>query len=419
MLQHDASSDAAALYQPGVRARRRPALPSGHRQRLLALGAEDRAALGIWAAAHVALLVLAWASAWAFRSTQAHAPLTGAFEHWDAYLLRNIAEYGYFGPRSIPNNVAFFPGYPAVLSVAHLVVRNWTLAELLVTAVAGCFAVVSLTRLAGGRRATLYLVTAPAAIFLMVGYAEALFLALAVPAWHAATRGRWWRAALLAALAGLVRPDGLFLIPALVVMALTGSYRPHQPPGPGGQLDADSLPGEGGLHVPVMLRLRSAAVACAALAGPAAYEVYLRANTGSWMAWSHAFQKGWDLHLVTPAQALRTTWWAAFRHPFSASTAFEFQLELGMMAVMLVAAVAFAAAKRWPEAVYCALAVVALGTSTWYTGAPRTLLVLFPVWVALARLGERWPGIRYVYLAVSAPIAVVLGMLYLSGMWAG
>ena len=89
------------------------------------------------------------------------------------------------------------------------------------------------------------------------------------------------------------------------------------------------------------------------------------------------------------------------------------------MAVILVAAMAFAVAKRWPEAVYCGLAVVALATSTWYQTAPRTLLVLFPVWVALARLGERWPGIRYAYLAVSTPIAVVIGMLFLSGMWAG
>ena len=418
MLQHDASSDAAALQQPGLQARLRPALPSGHRRLLIALSAEDRAALGIWAAAHVALLVLAWASAWAFRSTRAHAPLTGGFEHWDAYLLRNIAEYGYFGPHSIPHNVAFFPGYPVVLSAAHLIVRNWTLAELLVPAVAGCFAVVSLTRLAGGRRAALYLVTAPAAIFLMVGYSEVLFLALAVPAWHAATRGRWWRAALLAGLAGLVRPDALFLIPALAMMALTGRYRPEGPPG-GGQLDTESLSAASVPRVPLRMRLASAVVACTALAGPAAYEVYLRVQTGDWMAWSHALQAGWDLHQTTPAQALRTTWWAAFRHPFSATIAFEFQLELGVMAVMLVAALVFAGAKRWPEAVYCGLAVVAFGTSTWYQTAPRTLLVLFPVWVALTRLSERWPWIRYAYLAISAPIAVVLGTLFLSGMWAG
>jgi len=416
MLQHDASSDASAAFQPGVRARLRPAVPSRRQLRPATLSGEDRAALGIWAAAHVALLVLAWASAWAFRSARAHASLTGAFEHWDAYLLRNIAEYGYFGAHSIPNNTAFFPGYPVVLSVAHLIVRNWTLAELAVPAVAGCFAVVSLARLGGGRRATLYLVTAPASVFLMVGYSEALFLALAAPAWLAAVRGRWWRAALLAGLAGLVRPDGLFLIPALVLMALTGSYRPDQRSGPGGQLDAGSSPAG---RVPVRQRLANAAAVCTAVAGPAAYEVYLRVHTGSWMAWSDALRSGWDLHLSTPAQALRTTWWAAFRHPFSASTAFEFQLELGVMAVMLVAAVAFAATRRWPEAVYCGLAIVALGTSTWYQTAPRTLLVLFPVWVALARLGERWPAIRYAYLAVSTPIAVVLGMLFLSGRWAG
>src|ERR1700752_295929 len=197
MLQHDASSDASAVYRPGVRARLRPAVPSRHHPRLAALSGEDRAALGIWAAAHLALLVLAWASAWAFRSTRTHAPLTGAFEHWDASLLRNIASYGYFGRHAIPNNTAFFPGYPVVLSAAHLIVRNWALAELAVPAVAGCFAVVSLAR-----------------------------------------RGGWWRAALLAGLAGLVRPDGLFLIPALVIMALTGCYGPDQGPGHDRQLDA-------------------------------------------------------------------------------------------------------------------------------------------------------------------------------------
>jgi hypothetical protein len=155
------------------------------------------------------------------------------------------------------------------------------------------------------------------------------------------------------------------------------------------------------------------------LAGPAAYVVYLRAATGSWLAWPHSQQAGWDLHLVTPAQALRLTWWAAFRHPFAAGTAFEFQLELGAMAVMAAASLAFAVGRRWPEAVYSGLAVLALGTSTWFQACPRTLLVLFPVWVALARLDTKWPWIRYAYLGASAPLAAVVAMLYLAGQWAG
>lgn len=408
MLQYDADSAATGhrlrLSAPRTRGQQ------GRAGRSLArLSPDDRAALGIWAAAHAALLVLAWAAAWAFRSTPAHAPLTGGFEHWDAVLLRNIAQYGYFGRHSIPNNAAFFPGYPVVLSATHLLLRNWMLSELAVSAVAGCFAVVSLARLAGQRRAVAYLVTAPAAIFLMVGYSEALFLAFAIPAWRAASLGRWWLAALLAGLAGLVRPDALFLIPALAVMALAGQYQPDRP----GRPDPGSLPES------ARNRLAHAATASAGLAGPAAYEIYLRAETGSWMAWSRALRTGWDLRLSTPAQALRTTWWAAFRHPFSASTSFEFQVELAVMAVMLLATLAFTCSRRWPEAVYCGLAVVAFGTSTWYETCPRTLLVLFPIWVALASLGARRPWITSTYLAISGPVAVVLAMLYLSGQWAG
>jgi hypothetical protein len=89
------------------------------------------------------------------------------------------------------------------------------------------------------------------------------------------------------------------------------------------------------------------------------------------------------------------------------------------MFVMVVAVLAFLYAGRWPEATYCAVALTALGTSTWFETGPRTLLVLFPIWIALAALEKRRPWLRYAYFGVSAPLAVVLAMLYLSGQWAG
>ncbi|MFZ0048549.1 MAG: hypothetical protein WAL16_22090, partial [Streptosporangiaceae bacterium] len=359
MLQRDADPGAVAGHRsglPGAGADGRHAGGSW----LSRLGREDRAALGIWGAAHLAFLVLAWAAAWAFRSSTAHAPLTGVFEHWDATLMREVAQYGYFGPHAVPNNDAFFPGYPVALRLAHLLLRNWVLAELAVPAVAGCFAVVALARLAHERRAVLYLLTAPAVIFLMVGYTEALFLAFAVPAWLAATRGSWRRAAVLAGVAGLVDPTALFLIPALVVMALTGQHE---------QAHEGSVPDDPKLSHASRLagaRLVNGATAAAALLGPAVYEIYLRLNTGTWLAWPDAERAGWDRHLVSPAQSVRTTWWAAFRHSFPASTAFEFQLELGTMAALVLVAVAFGCWRRWPEAVFAGLAVVALGSATWY-----------------------------------------------------
>ena len=162
------------------------------------------------------------------------------------------------------------------------------------------------------------------------------------------------------------------------------------------------------------MRLANAAKACCALAGPAAYEIYLTVRTGTWEAWAKAQQAGWDLHLVTPVQALKTTWWAAFRHPFSAANAFEFQLELAAMAAMVLVTLAFLCWRRWPEAVYCGLAALALGTQTWYQACPRTLLVLFPVWIALAGLSARRTWVQYLYLGVSAPLAAVIGLLFLS-----
>ena len=118
-------------------------------------------------------------------------------------------------------------------------------------------------------------------------------------------------------------------------------------------------------------------------------------------------------------QSLKTTWWAAFRHPFSAGYVFEFQLELAAMAAMLLVTFAFLWWRRWPEAVYCGLAALALGTQTWYQGCPRTLMVLFPVWIALAGLEARRRWVRYVYFSVSAPLAAVVGLLFLSYQWAG
>jgi hypothetical protein len=375
----------------------------------------DRAALGLWAAAHLALFMLAWAAAWVYRGDPSHAPLTGGFEHWDAIRLRNIAQYGYFSPHSMPNNVVMFPGFPLVLAATHLVLRNWTLSELAVSAVAGCFAVVSLSRLARNRRAVLYLLTMPAAIFLMVGYAECLFLAFAIPAWHAATRGRWWRASVLAGLAGLVRVDGVFLILALVVMALTG---PRAQVAPTRDLREWESRDPFWEH-PFWDRLGPAFRCCCAFATPAAYEVYLRVHTGTWSAWTRANQAGWFLHTVTPVAALKDTYWVAFQHVFVGGVAFEYQLEIAVEAVMVLTALAFLCWRRWPEAVYCGLAAVVIGTQTFYQSGPRTLLMLFPLCIALASLEVRRPWVRYLYFGICTPLAVVMGLLYLAGQWTG
>jgi hypothetical protein len=371
----------------------RPVGPGRLRSLADRLDATDRAALGYWLVAHAVLFALAYASAWVLSSDNGHLPLVSGFQHWDADLLQNIAAHGYYGSGSTPHSVVFFPGYPLALAAAHVVLRNWILSELVLSLAAGCVAVVAIARMAGSSRAALFLLTAPTAVFLTVGYSESLYLAFAIPAWNAARRGEWIRCGVYASFAAFTRPDGLFLIPAFVIMALT---RP---------LGA--------------LRWRALLGVAIGLIGPAVYEWYLYNQTRNWGAWSQANQRGWGLHYVGPWQSLKTSYWGAFQHPYGGEFGFLEQLEIASLAVMLIAAVAFAVRRRWSEAVYCGLAVVGLGTQTWYQSVPRTLLIMFPIWVALAHFtrGREW--IARAYLAVSGSLAVVLGLLYLGGRWAG
>lgn len=108
----------------------------------------------MWGLANVALLVLGWAAAWIGQAGKTHAPLGGVFEQWDAVILRGIAAHGYFGPHADPHAVAFFPGYPLALAAVHAVVRDWVLAELLLSGVAGAVALLALRRAAGASSAT-------------------------------------------------------------------------------------------------------------------------------------------------------------------------------------------------------------------------------------------------------------------------
>ena len=357
----------------------------------------DRAAIGVTIGAHVALVIIAYYSSWIQGGNHSSAPLTstGALQFWDAQRYVNYAQHGLFSGASTANNAALLPGYPLLLALIHLLVRNWLASTLLLSLLAGCAAAVLLNRMAGSTRAALFLFTAPAAVFLTVGYSESVFLAFAAAAWYCAQRGQWPAAALLAGLAGLARIDGLALIPALVLLALT-------------------RPGTAG-------RLSAAATAAAATFGPFLYVLYLRRATGSWSAWQQASRAGWNLRVDWPWIAIRDSWrnayevhWSSAYYPWSWS--YELELVCTIAAVLLV--IVLFARREWPEACYCALVLASMVCVNYQMGADRGLLVCFPLYLLLARGADRRPWIGNAYVWVSAPIALLLAGLYTTGNWA-
>jgi hypothetical protein len=362
----------------------------------------DRAAIGIWLVTRLAVLTLSWPAAFIFRgSTKSPQGWLQLWQNWDAVRLALIGQYGYFSPaeRLYSNQIAFFPGFPIVLHVVHYVVRQWTVAGLVVSFVAGGVAVVALSRIAerdylsdSGKHAVLFLVVSPAAIFLAAGYTEALFLALATTSWLSARSGRWTTAVLLAGLASVVRVNGLFLCAALVVEILRRAQGK---------------------------RLRAMATFVPALVPLACYELYLKVRTGSWLAWQHAETLGWQRKFTNPIDTFKTAWTAGFGHEFSAPYNFVFQLEIFAVVVGVIVTLALLRYRRWPEAIYVGLTIAALATSIWYESVPRSLLLLWPLWCGLGALAVRRPWVGRVYLAISIPISAAIALLFMSGSWAG
>ncbi len=143
---------------------------------------------------------------------------------WDAAFYRAIAEHGYTALNA--ESLRFFPLFPLVSRALGVVFLGHTdVAVILVANLAALVFAALLHRLAvietGDRglaaRAAWFGLLFPVAVSLVLGYAEALVMALAVGVFLALRTKRWAVAGALGLLAGATRPLGVVLaLPALV-----------------------------------------------------------------------------------------------------------------------------------------------------------------------------------------------------------
>ncbi len=375
---------------------------TGARRVTAPAGPAVRSALGLWIATRVAVLVASAVGAWTLGPGLAVAvpPFLVRWDQWDVGLFRKVAQYGYQGyPDRYPDPgiEAFFPGYPLLLRVVHVVVPSWTAAGMVVSALALGVAVACLAALAEHEgvapdRAVLYLLVSPYAVFLAAAYSESLFLALALPGWLAARRGRWATASVLVALATTVRISGAFLAAALVVELL---------------VQTRGRPGRraGWLLLPP-----------AALAG---YWGYLWALTGDPLRWFTAQQEGWQRELTAPHTALLATLRYAGSGRLRTDYAWAFSAEIVSVLVGVVVVGVLLRRHRWSEATYVGLSVGALATSTVYLSVNRATLLWFPLWLLLAGASARRPWLHVAYLSLSVPLSVIGVVAFTSGRWLG
>jgi Mannosyltransferase (PIG-V) len=350
----------------------------------------------------VVLVLVAYAAAWMM------APGTGPLEqglfdmwvHWDGRHFLQVAEFGYTDPRTDPHATAFFPLYPLLIKAVGATGVSLAAAGMLISAVATVVACAYLYALAdeelgagAGRRAVLYLLLFPTAVFLVAPYSEALFLAGAVPAFYYARRGLWLHSALPAAVAVASRAAGIFLLAGLVFeFVRSHDFR-----------RASMLRAAGALGVAVVPLI--------------AYGAYLLSVKGDPLYFFVDQRAGWHRDFVGPIQAFVNTWELTSSTGSPTNWIVTWRLEI-VAAAVGVGLVVWAAVKReWGYAVFMGTMMAALLTSTWYFSIPRMLLTLFPAVLLLAGATVNRPFRHELLLLIFAPITVLGVVVFTSGSW--
>ena len=320
-----------------------------------------------------------------------------AWDQWDARHYVYLATHGYGTVGDARNLIAFFPLYPALISAVSSLGLPARTAALLISNVAGVVAAIVLYEIArvDGRersawRAAAFFTVFPTAYFLLVGYTEALFCALAFGSVLATRHKRWLWAGLLGGLASTARLTGLALLPFLVIELLAARR---------------ALRSLWQLVVPPLLV-------------GLGFVTYLLTNLlvlGDPLAFVSVQREHWSHSLAAPwlgfADAVRGVTW---RVPWEKLTVGGGEIAGGVAAYL-------ATALSWlrlrpADAVYATLVTVLITFLPFWLSIPRYLLGMYPLFLLAGRITRQWVYLPLVGLSFMA--LIVFGLAFGRGYWA-
>jgi hypothetical protein len=315
------------------------------------------------------------------------------WNEWDADHYLEIAQIGY-ERRAL---LVYYPLYPWLVKAIGALVGRVDVAAFLLSGIASLAAVLLLQRLVSldhsrevSRRAAWFLLIYPTSFYLHIAYTEGLFLALTLGCVLSARTGRWPTAGLLGALATLTRVNGLVLVPAVGCEAWA-EYRAA------GRWQARWL-----WILAIPLGFAGYLWLNAAVAGdPFAFRAILRSQ------WHKAFAWPWIGVREGVRSALDTT--------SIERQVLELQ-ELVFIAIAVLATAVSALRLRASDAVWMAGNTALFTTTGWILSVPRYTLILFPLYLVLARLAER-PFWRALITAWSLLFLAFFVSLFVQGHW--
>lgn len=341
----------------------------------------------------------------------------------DAGWFVHIAREGYGGS---PGRPAFFPLYPVLVRVASVfTLGNYWLAGLAVSLVCYAGAMVLLFRLTAaeanrrvGARAVVLISVFPTAFVFSAVYSESLFLLLTVAAFHFARRRQWVVACVAGCLATLTRSSGIVLIvPLLLIFANEQGWATRRP----------TLSRSGDLRVAWLLLVP---------AGLVAYMVYLWATLGDALRFVEVQRTFWHRYTTWPWVDV----WRGARAAVRGIGAISSELSLlpsgllpgerlevlfartllpfGALAFATLCLVLVFRRLPLPYGIYCALALLVplLEPSRLVPlySYHRFVLVVFPLFMALAIALEKRTRVFWVLASVSFVLMLYLAICFTS-----
>ncbi len=359
-----------------------------------------------------ALLLLGGLVVYIWFESRPGGPLA-VWNRWDAPHYLDIVVFGYRSiddgslvgphgyrsvyPGDLPLYIVFYPLYPWLTTAVNALLDDPLVSAFVVSGVASLFVAPLMYRLvredegpAVALRAAWFVLIFPTAYFLHIGFTESLFLALVLGSFLAARTRHWLVAGLLGGLAALTRINGLVLLLALPVEALTQWYDDPR----------------------VERRLRPEWLAIGLVAvGFAGYLLLNQAVYGDPLTFLQVQREHWHKQLAPPWEGISSAFgW--FRGDDLGNALLYGAAELGAAALGLAVTI-FSAFRFRPSWFAWMAGNWLLFTSTAFLlSVPRYTLTLFPIMVAMALLArDRWvlAGLSLLSLA---------GFVYFAGRFA-
>jgi len=327
---------------------------------------------------------------------------------YDSGFYMTIATSGY----TEPPQAAFYPLFPLairglafVTGLHHLGINGFHIAAHLIVNSAALVSICLLYELVTSeaspdvaRRSILYVLIYPVSFFLAAIYTESLFIAVALGALRCSRHQRWGWSAGLAALAVLCRNQGV-----MVVLMIGIEYGQQN----GWTWSAWKQSGARWMVLPIGAFLGWLFNNAILFDNPFAFlqsqTLWERESSTPWQTIGQAFR----LFSTDPR-------FRVWPHTADHYTRLIIDLPLTIGCGLLVSMVVIEAfwKRTWSQSVYVlgcfSLPLWTMKTADPLMSMPRYTLILFPIFVLLARLGLRYPWVHYAYLVGSS---MLLGIL--------